>query len=110
MGAYEDLRQAALIEAALALVTESQATPRACTWHRTATSLLRSRRILELRGAGVWLEFTSSEIAADERAATLAPRGDCIHSPHLVGASFGRVELLSLLTTLVTDLQLRRTP
>ena len=73
-------------------------------------TVLRSRRVLQVRGSAAWIAFMRPELAATalppspNSARAEAPR------PRLVGASYEQGELLNLLATLVMDLQLRRVP
>lgn len=73
-------------------------------------ALVRSRRVLELRGTGMWLEFTRSELCADRRRRSVPLS---LYEPRLHrsnDASGDEFEMVTLLTNFVSDLQPRRLP
>jgi hypothetical protein len=73
-------------------------------------TVLRSRRILQVRGSGAWIAFMRLELAAVVPLPILIPVRAEAPRPRLVGARCEQGELLNLLAALVMDPQLRRVP
>ena len=108
--AYEEIRRSVLIEASEPANVPSGEDSSVRAIEVSHMTVLRSRRILQVRGSAAWIAFMRPELAAatsvasPETARAEAPR------PRLVVARYEQVELLNLLATLVIDSQIRRVP